>query len=755
MKITIVRPVEGHKAYSVAAETFAELCGRVADTPCLTLTDADTLPPSDLVVLIGSDAVNNLTAKLFLEKKTAGFGIRYCTDDYCIKTAEDDGTRYLIFAGGRPRSTIYAVYRYFELYSGCRWFWDGDRIKKGELKTEDIDLCESPRFDYRGLRYFAHRSLHRFQAEHWSFEDWKTELDWMLKKRLNLFMLRIGMDDIFQKAFPDVVSYPDRDKTLPEAGAGYDDRTLFWSLEYRGELRKKILQYAFERDLMHPEDCGTMTHWYSRTPLDFLEKKKPTLLPQATASYSQPTGLVWDVRENENLSNYFKLTEAHVREYGNGQMFHTIGLGERKYSADPEENRRMKLYVYRRIASYIKEKYPNAPLLIASWDLWMRFTSEEVRELVSELDPNQSIIFDYTSDSPCHNNFTAWNVQNNFPWIFGIFSGYEWESEIRGFYELTNSRIKLAKDDPACKGVVLWPELSHGDPLISEYLALNAWEQETLSVSDFVDKYCSDRYDETAREEMTALWQAFMPIVTLAAWSMNEDNLWGCGMPFMYPTRKMPFDKNYTGNFKRNIANRPEYKGLAAELLKKMAAIKPVDEQQRRDLYDIARTIFERFLSTAIWQTQLFCFAGEYEKMGGLMECTEALLTALADLLSSHDDFSLYVSLEKLKAVTETNPNFETTLKNNAECAYCRSFAYENVRYLYLPELKAVFDEVKRSIAEGREIDREHISRREAEIRENYMALSLAEMQAQKENLTFSETCFKAADIINKMGLSQ
>jgi hypothetical protein len=70
------------------------------------------------------------------------------------------------------------------------------------MPFDRIDISESPRFDYRGLRYFAHRSLHRFHAEHWSFEDWKREIDWCMKKRLNLMMLRIGQDDLFQKAFP-------------------------------------------------------------------------------------------------------------------------------------------------------------------------------------------------------------------------------------------------------------------------------------------------------------------------------------------------------------------------------------------------------------------------------------------------------------------------------------------------------------------------------------------------------------------------
>lgn len=47
----------------------------------------------------------------------------------------------------------------------------------------------------------------------------------------------------------------------------------------------------------------------------------------------------------------------------------------------------MKLYTYRRIISRLREKYPNAPLLIGSWDFCMYWNTREVQELVAELDP--------------------------------------------------------------------------------------------------------------------------------------------------------------------------------------------------------------------------------------------------------------------------------------------------------------------------------------------------------------------------------
>lgn len=751
-KITILRPSRAHRAYEIAADIFADLAEKVAGAEATVLTDLerDKIPAdSTATVLIGSDAANTATAELYLTKKVDGFSIRYGTDDYCIRTAEIEGSPTLILAGGRPRATIYAVYRYFERFCDCRWFWDGDRLTKTALPLQGLDLTESPRFDYRGLRYFAHRSLHRFQAEHWSLADWQAEIDWILKKRLNLFMLRLGLDDIFQKAFPEDVRYPERDEPLPEAGDGYNDRSLFWSLEYRGELRKKLLAYAFERDLMHPEDCGTMTHWYSRTPLDFLKNKNPHMLPQVTRSYGEPTGLVWDVRENENFENYCKLTDAHVKAYGRPDLFHTIGLGERMFSDDPEENKRMKLYVYRRIASYVKENYPNAPLLIASWDLWMRFTPEEVQALVAELDPSQSILFDYTSDTTRQNNFTQWGVAHKFPWIFGIFSGYEPNSEIRGYYELTNERLKLAKDDPMCKGLVLWPELSHGDTLITEYLAQNAWDAETPSLTELTDTFCRDRYDEAHRDEMAGLWRDFMPIVQMRAWSI-DDTIGQSGndiFPLILKRADFSLLPATLEKYRARLGKDSELWPLAADLLRRLSRIEATDEFLRRDLYDIARTILGRFINVAILEAEILrAEKNSLAAIEPMLQTALELMRLLAELLGGHEDYSLLRSLEKLHTVTETNPNFEITLKRNAANDYCRAYIYENATQLYLPEMELLFAHARRAIENGTTLDRDALTAEAAPITERFYKTPLAEMRAPAR--PYAALTALAADVI-------
>jgi len=750
MSISVVYPERAHTAYKIAAEEFVSLAKEVSTQTLTLVSDHEELPSdTSSVVVIGADSVNSVCANLYLKRKIGDFGIRYNTEDYRVYTKNIDGLDYLFIAGGRPRATLYAIYRYFEKFCGCRWFWDGDRITKvKELPLTNIDLTESPRFEYRGLRYFAHRSLHRFQAEHWSLEDWQKEIDWMLKKRLNMFMLRIGLDDIFQKAFPDVVDYPKLNEPLPEAGIEHHDRNLFWSLEYRGELRKKLLAYAFERDLMHPEDCGTVTHWYSRTPKSFLEKVNPKLL-HSTKYNGELTGQTWDVFDDNNLENYFKLTETHIKEYGKAELFHTIGLAERNFSEDREENMRLKMYVYRRIASFLKEKHPQSKLFIASWDLWMFYTPEEIQRLLGELDPSQSIILDYTSDTVSSRNFKSWDIVGNYPWVFGMFGGYEPDNEFRGFYELTNERIKIAKEDPMCKGVILWPELSHGDTLMTEYLARNAWEKETLSVEETVDNYCFDRYPEEMRGKMREIWRDFMPIVQMRSWSPTDSvtMFWGQNT-FTWMIERASFEDKPYPYYGRSPEDARTCQKEAVRVLKALSEIETDDEMLRRDVFDIARTVMARYIDCGIRLAELQYFSKD-AKMTETMDKTVDLMTSLSNLLSGHKDFSLFDSLEKMRAVTETKRDFEITLKHNAEGYYCRSFIAENAKYLYLPEMNIIFDEVKRAFNSGKEIDREKINSEFNKNRERYFNTPLRDMAFNCADL--KEVLKRAAETIDEI----
>ncbi len=743
MSLVILKPTHSEPAYEQAAIAFQTMYRAVTGREIDIVEQDDG--NHDLVV-IGSDAVNDFLMNEVLELRLNSLKIRYGTDDYCIRSYVQNGRKVLILAGGRGRSTLYAVYDYFERFVGCHYFWDGDVIPhKEDIPMDGIDVSQSPRFEFRGLRYFAHRGLKRFQAEHWSFEDWKQELDWLVKKRLNFFMLRIGMDDIWQRAFPDDVPYPEGFNVIDGIDAeGYNDRTDFWTLKYRGELKIKVLEYARSLDLTYPVDCGTMTHWYSRTPAAFLERKQPSFLAQASDNYvASDTGRVLDFTKRENMDHYLRLTETMVTQHEKSDgLFHTIGLGERQIYEEKDKNFALKLVAYRRIAAEIRKRYPNAKLMLASWDFAGWWTPQEVQALIKELDPERTILLDYTSevDDPAI-SFMNWGVVGKFPWVFGLFHAYESESELRGPYDRSDERLRIAADDPYCKGMILWPELSHSDPLVLEYLSQNAWAPLEYTIEEITERFCRNRYGAFA-EYMNTAWQQLLPFIKtghwgglsrrtpdderysdyLSNWYVHQD-MWA--KPLAVSAENIGTREALIDHYRSRAVNVRPTLGAAVAALKAVSSDKEAfaDRFILRDAVDMARTVLGRLLNHVFihaWAAQ-----GDTAQVQRSADVYFEGLSILQRLLSVNDDFSVYQTLLQLQTAAPVNPEFERTLKRNIGNRYCSGYAYELVGYLIKDEAKVAFD----LLLQGKTDNADDLNARFDEVRTRFENTPLSEMQ--------------------------
>ena len=686
-ELKILVPGECHgQAYQVAGQELQKYWNQITGQ---TLEIVNQSNGEDSYLVIGSDAVNPFVRQLIERKVIRDFPLKTASDEFRLLTVKDGARTHLILAGGRGRATLYAVYCFLETRGGCRWFWDGDVVPHQDaIDITGLDVTETPRFYYRGTRYFAHRGLHRFQAEHWSLDDWKQEIDWLVKKRQNVFMLRIGMDDVFQKAFPDIVDYPDPSKPLPEALSGYDNRSLFWSLQYRGQLRKALLQYAFDRDLMHPEDFGTMSHWYSRTPHQFLDAVKPEFLPNFTG-HGHPTALVWDVRQDKYLDYYWKLTHAHIDNYGKPELFHTIGPAERRCYKDREDNLRMKLYVYRRLIDNLRQHYPDAPLLLAGWDFYCTWQPQEVREFTNQLDPNRSILWDYEADAKSDRNFTNWDVIGKFPYTFGIFQAYEAAMDIRGNYPLIEQRMKQVGNDPFCRGYILWPENSHSDIFLLNYFTANSWKP-GKTTDELLVEFCRDRYGAQA-EELLAIWRDVLPISQMLDWS---GNFWFQVFNTMNGKVK-PQDAATWRNASRDQIPRLQN---APQVLTRLAEVEWKTPFVYRDSIDLARTTIDRQLTCA--RVTLFAAMNDWregkitaEQARAKVNAYYELAEAMRDTLALHSDYSIYETVEGMNAVEPiVNQDFDHVILDNASCTYCQSHQYELMQTWYMPCIKTICD---------------------------------------------------------------
>lgn len=687
--LKILEPKIAHVSYHHAATEFQKYYKAITGVTLEITSEPDY---SSSMIVIGADFVNGFTRKAMEDDLIAPMNLGADSDTYRIVSAKKGDKSYLFLAGGSGRSTLYAVYDFFERQAGCHYFWDGDVIPKSEtIDMDNIDVLEQPRFEYRGIRYFAHRSLSRFQAEHWGPKEWEQEIDWILKKRLNLFMLRIGWDDVFQKAFPDIVPYPPTDVASPEAvPRSYNDRTTAWPLQYRGQLRKHLLQYAFERELIHPEDMGAMTHWYTPTPKPFIDAVKPKFLDETPDGphANNPYLAVWDIREDENLENYWKLTQAHIDNYGSPQMFHTIGTAERKLYKDPQKNKEFKLYVYRRLISKLREHYPNAPLLLTTWDLYY-WNPEDVSKLLSQVNPDNTILFDLTADMPKSSkpyDLYDWGVKGTFPYIFGIFNGGERSNDLHGNYAVIKERMLISSPDPMCKGFVYWPENSHSDPLMLEYFTHNSWNPDSLTPEEVIPKMCHDRYGEFAAV-MEDAWMACLPL------------LLSYGTLPLYRDLNVYNETNET-NVKNYQQRLEKVEAQLAELptvLKRLAEV-PYGKGNAfvdRDAIDLARTISGRLSAVEAFRYKIVqdewkqgrASASDVRKAG---ESALRMLKLVRDILTLHDDYSLNASMKQMESVySPLNPTFAQTLKSDAENEYCRTYILELYDYAFIPEFES------------------------------------------------------------------
>ncbi|HWR49534.1 MAG TPA: alpha-N-acetylglucosaminidase TIM-barrel domain-containing protein [Bryobacteraceae bacterium] len=725
--LTVVTPLRAEKAYEIAGETFADMWQQVTGARPAVATYIQpflTSPPAGDLCLIGSDSVNPLVHQLIRQGNVRSLSIEYGGDGYRLLSLTDGKRKILIVAGGSGRSTIYAVYDFFRQRAGAEYFWDGDVIpRRASLDIDGLDIVEKPRFEYRGLRYFAHRGLHRFQAEHWDMNDWKREIDWLLKKRFNLFMLRTGIDDLFQRAFPGEVPYPPEDRKDPDGvDRSYNDRTSFWPLKYRGELRKKVLEYAADRGLLHPEDTGTMTHWYSHTP-SALYRSRPDfpLISDQRTGYQLPTHAIWDIEKQESWDLYWRLTQTHIDQYSGRapRLFHTIGMAERTFGASDEDNLQRKLYVYRRTQQTLRQKYPDAPLLIASWDLYGWWKDGDVSRLLNEFDPSRTMILEYTADVKGRSAYKDWNLFGRFPWIFGIFHGFAWNSDIHEDYADLAPRILEAAKDDKCRGLVALSEISHNDTFMLEYLADNAWRPERVTANAALDRYVTSRYPDPLRQNMNAAWKAFLPASQALHWVQRGPGALSFGDPqFRVLTNPAFIDltPQRLEHLRTEYARiRPLLTGAptALNVLSDMAPQSYENELWRRDAIDMARTLANRGLLLSLMDSALELERwrlgkGQQAKIRRLSETSVNLMEALAAVLEHSAEFSMRASLDRLRQAepingveARVNGHSELTLKSNAENNYCRSHHFEMVRHLYAPELRSYWQYVMKRIEAG------------------------------------------------------
>jgi hypothetical protein len=124
-----------------AAEELAAVLDKITGAKFEVRESSDSRGPA---IIVGP---GSLTSKHFPEVDLTQFGKERLT----IRTKGN----LLLLAGGRPRGTLYAVYRFLQDQLGVRWWtpWAWTYPKRSTLSIPDLAIDKQPAFEYRAVHW--------------------------------------------------------------------------------------------------------------------------------------------------------------------------------------------------------------------------------------------------------------------------------------------------------------------------------------------------------------------------------------------------------------------------------------------------------------------------------------------------------------------------------------------------------------------------------------------------------------------------
>ncbi|NOS69017.1 MAG: DUF4838 domain-containing protein [Verrucomicrobia bacterium] len=182
-------------AERTAAEELSSMLKQITGATFETRELTDSVPESAIIVGSGP-----LVVKLFPEVDLSKFG----GEEYAIRT--QDGR--LLLAGGRPRGTLYAVYRFLQDELGVRYYapWFTHIPKRSSLSLGRLNSRGKPAFEYRDPFWFP-----AFDGD-WAARNGSTSATARLKEKHGGQMIYKGFVHTFYPLVPPAQNF----KTHPE-----------------------------------------------------------------------------------------------------------------------------------------------------------------------------------------------------------------------------------------------------------------------------------------------------------------------------------------------------------------------------------------------------------------------------------------------------------------------------------------------------------------------------------------------------------
>ncbi len=396
-------------------------------------------------------------------------------EGFIIRSLHLHGGPSLLIAGRTDLGTLYGVYHYLEHCCKVGFFWSADQIPRlKRIPIEGLELVENPRF---AERFMTGPGGYSF-VEYWTWKDWKREIEYRVRKKLNLISLYLGSDIVWGE----VLSSHGMESKPPTGADIYKDR-----------LAQKVFRHARKLGLrtITPAFMGDVPAEFARANPDVrYVKMKKWDLTSPKRKHIYPSDPMFRTLGEEFL-------KAYAARYGTDHYYFVPPYPEAIAGSTGEEIRNIKLDFARAVQDYMEAADPDWRWLADSWTFFTQefWPLDQVRSFCQATDKERFTIYDtWGEERPL---YKINNYYYDRCWSLGILHTFGGNTTLRGDLQGLIDSVDSVCHDPRagrCVGIYLVPEVIHHNDLYYDLIMELMWNPRGVPLDGFIEDYALRRY---------------------------------------------------------------------------------------------------------------------------------------------------------------------------------------------------------------------------------------------------------------------
>jgi alpha-N-acetylglucosaminidase len=686
-------------------------------------------PPSGVGVLaIGRPETNEIT-ELARGKGLTGLSRENPGGDgFVIESIVLEGREVLLVGGSSDRGTLYAVYALLENVLGVGFFRDGELVPKQDtIDLVDLHISDSPRFQYRED---GSGCIFAYSTPYWDMDDWKRELDWRAKKRVNMIWpFRIG-GNIVGEILHDW-------GVLDQAPPGRREPTL----------DEEVHEYARKLGMRIPVILPN-----GSLPDAFYDKRRDARTLVTQYSEYPPTRQLHPL-DPDLRRLVVDFIRRYTERYGTDHLYIAEFVSESVILEGADDIQQVRGDFARAISHALSEADPEGIWLPSSWS-WDMFhdppegwTPEDVRAYLDAITA-PVLVWDIWSEEAA-----KYEVTQHFfgrPWGFGVLHSFGGNSYLHGDVPGLIDRVRNLLRNPKADSCILFssgPEIIGYNEFYLEAAARLSWNPLEVTLGGFVEDYCRHRYGETWASKIEPAWWELVASVygpDSGSIVILMDPLYWLrpNLSLLHGAEKVQDRAAQLWQLREAYVPRLR---RAMEIFLQSPDLLEGNVMARKDLVDIARQwIAERF-NIEIRRARDAFLSGETEEFETAAEASLTILDQQIRLLSSWKPYRLDNKIieatprhgdDAARAVKHFHlwVTYNADLESEPLRDYYRMDLDGLVAGLYRPRVEAFLGSLRKEMARGKkEVDEGKLEVRYSEIESEFISAPLPSLWAGED----------------------